>query len=75
MKDFPAKLADILEEDEVKPEDRLEDYEEWDSLSVLSVLAMIDADYDVMLESEALADLVTVGDLIALMESKIENPS
>lgn len=73
MKDFPAKLAEILEEDEVKPADRLEDYEEWDSLSVLSVLAMIDADYSVMLESEALADLATVGDLIALVESKIEN--
>lgn len=75
MEEFRPKLAEILEEDEVKPEDRLEDFEEWDSLSVLSVLAMIDSDYNVMLESEALADLTTVGDLIALVQSRIEKQS
>ena len=75
MEEFLPKLAEILEEDEVKLEDRLEAFEEWDSLSVLSVLAMIDSDYNVMLESEALADLTTVGDLLALVESRIENRS
>lgn len=75
MEEFLPKLAEILEEDEIKLEDRLEDFEEWDSLSVLSVLAMIDSDYNVMLESEALADLTTVGDLFALVESRIENRS
>ena len=46
MDEFCAKLADILEVNEVKPSDVMEDFPEWDSLSVLSVISMIGSDYN-----------------------------
>jgi acyl carrier protein len=65
MEEFYGKLADILEVDEVKGSDVLEDFAEWDSLSVLSVIAMIDAQYGVNLTA---ADLKGIGSAQALYE-------
>ena len=45
MEDLVEKLKDILELDELDLQKRFADYEEWDSLSVLSVLALLDSDY------------------------------
>lgn len=67
MDDFYEKIAEILEVDTVSASDVLADFEEWDSLSVLSAIAMIGADYGVNLvaadlrgvaTAEALRDLV-----------------
>ena len=57
------KLADILEIDELKPEDILQDMPEWDSLTILSVIAMVDSDYNVSLTAEELANFTTASDL------------
>ena len=45
MEELIAKLADILEVDELDVTKRFQDYEEWDSLTSLSILALLDADY------------------------------
>jgi acyl carrier protein len=67
MDGFYEKIAEILEVDAVKSSDVLADFPEWDSLSVLSAIAMISADYGVNLTAanlrgvataEALRDLV-----------------
>jgi len=70
MDNFLEKLAEILEVDEVKPDDILRDFEAWDSLSVLSILAMLDSDYGVNLAATDLAGVKTGADLLALVESK-----
>ncbi len=60
---FCEKLADILETDEVKLENVLKDFEEWDSLSVLSIIAMIDSDYGVTIFAKNIMKLKTAKDL------------
>lgn len=67
---FCEKLADILETDEVKLENVLKDFEEWDSLSVLSIIAMIDSDYGVTVFAKDIMKLKTVKDLLSYIQKK-----
>ena len=46
MEEIVAKLAAILEVDDLDVTKKFADYEEWDSLAGLSVLAMLDSDYN-----------------------------
>lgn len=68
--DFYGKLAVTLERDEVAPGDVLEDFEEWDSLSVLSVVAMIGSGYGVHLSAREIRSVRTAKDLVDLVLSK-----
>ena len=70
MEEFLKKIADILEEDELKETDELKSFAQWDSLSVLSVIAMLDANYGVNLRAADLATVNTAGELWKLVESK-----
>lgn len=70
MNEFYAKLADILQVDEMKGSDVLEDFEEWDSLSVLSAVAMIDAQYGVNLTASELKGIATAQALYELVLRK-----
>ncbi|MCX6925051.1 MAG: acyl carrier protein [Verrucomicrobia bacterium] len=69
MENFYGKLAEILEVDELKPDDVLQDFEDWDSLTVLSVLAMLDANYGVNLTAGDLRQIKTAAELAAAVES------
>jgi len=70
MKIFLQSLADILEVDEVKPTDLLADFEEWDSLSVLSIMAMVDADHHVTLSAGEIKGIGTAENLWKHIEGK-----
>lgn len=50
-------------EDEVKMEDEFREYDVWDSLTYLSVIAMMDDEYDVQIEEAEFKKLRTVQDL------------
>jgi len=71
VEDFYTELAEILEVDEVKREDELEDFENWDSLTILEVASMVDEKYGVTIESKEVKGLITVGDLEDLIKSKM----
>jgi len=73
MEEIYGKLADILQIDEVKPTDVLASFEEWDSLSVLSVVAMVDADYGVNLSAKELLGVNTAQGLAELIAQKRGN--
>jgi acyl carrier protein len=45
MEELKKKLQDLLEVEELDLSKPFSDYEEWDSLTGLSILAMLDADY------------------------------
>lgn len=45
----------------------------WDSLAVLTVIAMLDAEYDVRLKADALKGCGTVGALFALVAARSES--
>ena len=71
MEDFRTELAEILEVDEVKRDDELEDFENWDSLTILEVASMADEKYGVTIGSKEVKGLITVGDLEDLIKSKM----
>lgn len=71
--DVKEKLALIeecmdLDEGTLKPEDMLEKYDEWDSVTALSIIAMVDEHFHKTLSGDVLKDAKTVSDIIALME-------
>ena len=73
MDDFLVKLADILEEDSIQREDLLKKYPNWDSLGVLSVIAMVDECYSVTITADDLSITKTVGELQDLIQSRLKN--
>ena len=70
MDEFYTKLAEILEVDEVKETDDLKAFSQWDSLSVLSVIAMLDAYYGVNLRAADFGPIQSAGDLWRLVQSR-----
>jgi acyl carrier protein len=63
MDQFYTRLADALELDRIAGSDVLADFEEWDSLSVLSVIAMIGRNYGVHLTARDIRQVSTAQDL------------
>jgi acyl carrier protein len=68
--EFYQRLAEILDVEEVKPEAVLKDFDVWDSLAILSVLAMADAKYGVSVKADEIRSVVTAEDLANLVEAK-----
>jgi acyl carrier protein len=71
MSEFYEGLAEILEVDvsEVTPELSL-DEGAWDSLAVVSTIALIDDVYDVTVHPDRLTDCKIVADIEKLVESE-----
>lgn len=63
------KEALEIEDHDVKLEDNFRDYEEWDSLNRLSLIAMLDDEYGVQIENQEFEKLITVGDLLRKVKS------
>lgn len=63
---FIEQFKDILEiEDrELNLTDEFREFQEWDSLANLSVVAMIDEEYDVVIPTSDFNKLRTIGSLI-----------
>ncbi len=71
--EFLAELEDILQREEAcKLGDILENYDEWDSLSKMAVMAYYDKTFGIKISLNKMAELKTVDDLIKLAEGKIE---
>jgi len=70
MNEFLKKLAEILEVGEVKETDGLKNFPQWDSLAVLSVIAMLDANYGVNLRAADFGPINSAADLWNLVQSK-----
>jgi acyl carrier protein len=68
--EFYQQLAAILDIEEVKPENVLKDYDQWDSLAILSVLALADSQYGVTIRAGEIRQVITAADLAALIEAK-----
>ena len=61
MDKFIELFAEALErEDEIKMEDEFRNYDEWSSIAYLSVIAMMDEEYDVQIEEADFKKLRTV---------------
>ncbi|WP_335917846.1 acyl carrier protein [Shewanella chilikensis] len=71
--EFLNALEEILELDEntLKGDEVLMDIEQWDSLAFLSVIAMADEHFDIVIQGDKLEEINTVGDLISLVEEHL----
>ena len=66
---FLEKMADILDaEDDVTMDDVLADIEEWDSLSVVSYVAMANTSCGKKVNVKDVRDAVTIQDLYNLLK-------
>lgn len=61
-----------LERGTVKPETVFRELSQWDSLAVLTTLAMVDAEYEVSLSADELATPRTIEELFELVRKKKE---
>ena len=60
MEELIEKLKDILELDELDVTKRLADYEQWDSLSKLLVISMLNSDYGITMTKEELNQFASI---------------
>lgn len=70
MNEFLSKIAAILEVDCVNETDDLKAFSQWDSLSALSVIAMVDASYGMTLQAADLQAVGTVGNFGSVCNRK-----
>ena len=66
---FIEKMTDILDaEDEISLDTNLSDLEEWDSLSIVSYIAMANASCGMKVDVKKVREAVTIGDLYDLLQ-------
>ena len=63
-------MLEIFEVDEINPAIILRELELWDSLSVISLLAVLDESYGINIEATEIVDLITAADLFAFVEQR-----
>jgi len=70
---FLNELEEILEldSDTLKGDEVLLAMEQWDSLAFLSVIAMADDHFDIVIQGDKLEKIKTVSDLTALVEEHL----
>lgn len=68
MEELKNKLAEILEVDDLDVTKKFSDYDEWDSLAGLSILAMLDADYHTSMKA---ADILAYDSIEAFCKDVI----
>jgi acyl carrier protein len=72
MENFDLDIAEILEVDTINMNDQLKEFDCWDSLTVLSIIALSSESYNVILSASEIHKSITVGGLKLLIESKLK---
>lgn len=75
LEQFIENFADLFDEtdpDTINATTQFKDIEEWSSLLALSVIAMIDEEYDVEFKGDDIRGSNTVEDLYNIVKSRVE---
>jgi len=67
---FLEEMAEILEVDSVKPQDNFTEFEAWDSLTQLSIIALADSHYGVTISARELKEIKDIAGIKKLIDSK-----
>jgi acyl carrier protein len=69
---FLEKFREVLDisDKELQLDDNFREYEEWNSLVFLSLIAMIDEDYDVIIDGKDFKLLKTNADIIQAIKDR-----
>ena len=73
LNEFVAHFAEQFEDTDVcvfKPETKFRELEEWSSLLALSIIAMIDEEYDVTLKGVEMKAANTIAELFDIVKTK-----
>ncbi len=73
LDEFISNFADLFDDtdaSEITASTNYRELEEWSSLIALSVIAMVDDEYDVTLKGNDITGCTTVEDLFNLVQSK-----
>ena len=73
IKGFIEKFAEQFDDtdaSEIKAETVFKELDEWSSLIALSVIAMVDEEYDVAIKGDDIRNSKTVEDLFTIVKSK-----
>lgn len=73
LNDFVKNFAEQFDEtdaSEFTAETKFHDLEEWSSLIALSIIAMVDEEYDIALKGDDIRLAVTIEDLFNTVKSK-----
>lgn len=73
LNDFIEKFSSQFEEtelSEIQKNTRFKELEEWSSLMSLSIIAMVDDEYEVSLKGDDIRDSNTVEELFIVVKSK-----
>lgn len=63
--DFLEKFIDVLQtEEKINFDTKLEDIEEWDSLSMISTVAFLDKDFSIKVSIDDIKNFKTVEDIV-----------
>tara|TARA_B100000767_G_C19464744_1_gene409509 strand:- start:126 stop:356 length:231 start_codon:yes stop_codon:yes gene_type:complete len=64
-------LEEVFEKDsvEMKAEDSFKDYDEWDSLTQLALVATLDDEFDINVNSDELEKINTILDILNLINN------
>ena len=74
IKAFIQNFADQFDDTETSvftPETEFKELEEWSSLTALSVIAMIDEEYDVKIKGDDVRNSQTINDLYEIVKSRL----
>ena len=71
MEKFNEEIAEILEVDSIEMNQKLESFECWDSLTILSIIAFVDENFKVTLSAQDIIDSGTIGGLKELINMSI----
>ncbi|RHU26119.1 MULTISPECIES: acyl carrier protein [Parabacteroides] len=70
LENFAAQFDDT-DIDEIKAETAFKELEEWSSLTALSIIAMVDEEYEVSIKGDDIRNAITVEDLYNIVVSKL----
>ena len=73
LNDFISKFAEQFDETdaaEFKAETEFKALDEWSSLTALSIIAMVDEEYDITIKGDDIRNSETIEDLFKLVASK-----
>ena len=74
LNDFIAHFAEQFDDTDVnefKAETQFRELDEWSSLIALSIIAMVDEEYDVTLKGDDVKNSITIEDLYKCVISKL----
>jgi len=69
MEDFLEKMAELFEEDTVQLTDTIVDFDAWDSLTSLSIIAYSGEEFQKTITVSQIVEAKTIGGLYELLKS------